>query len=398
MLTTAGELIGLRAARAAPLDVAAANWVATALLVARALPDAILLDCGGTTTDLIPIAGGEVAAQGRTDLERLLAGELVYTGALRTNVAAIVRTCRSTAAVPGVVGAVRDQRRCAPAARQPGPEQCTCSFPDGRGASLGRGPRPAGAGGVRRPRAARRGRSRGDRGSRRGGTVDVDRSGLARVAARAGAGDPVVAVGVGAFLAREAARAAGCRSIPTFPLAARAAAAGRPRPRWRCRYSAVSEPPAGRQDRRRPAAEHGSRACARLRRGGRAGRRRPVLVVPGGGPFADAVRAVDERVGLSDDVAHGLALRAMDQLGLLLRRCCPAPRLRELAAPRGPACWRRRRRSRAAPGVPESWAVTSDSLAVLAAGAIGARARRSCSSRSPGCSSGGPRPSRRCPS
>ncbi|MBV9684636.1 MAG: hypothetical protein JO046_22785, partial [Solirubrobacterales bacterium] len=33
-------------------------------------------------------------------------------------------------------------------------------------------------------------------------------------------------------------------------------------------------------------------------------RERPVLVVPGGGPFADAVRAVDAQVRLADDIAH----------------------------------------------------------------------------------------------
>src|SRR3984885_13216607 len=65
VLTSDGELIGLEAARAAPLRCAAANWVATAVLVARSVPDAILVDCGGTTTDVIPIAGGEGAARGR---------------------------------------------------------------------------------------------------------------------------------------------------------------------------------------------------------------------------------------------------------------------------------------------------------------------------------------------
>jgi (4-(4-[2-(gamma-L-glutamylamino)ethyl]phenoxymethyl)furan-2-yl)methanamine synthase len=39
----------------------------------------------------VPIAGGRVAATGHNDLERLLAGELVYTGVLRTNLAAIAR-------------------------------------------------------------------------------------------------------------------------------------------------------------------------------------------------------------------------------------------------------------------------------------------------------------------
>src|ERR687895_457641 len=89
VLTTAGELISVEAARARPWDVAAANWVATALAVADAHPDALLIDVGSTTADVVPIAGGRVAATGRNDLERLLAGELVYTGVLRTNLAAI---------------------------------------------------------------------------------------------------------------------------------------------------------------------------------------------------------------------------------------------------------------------------------------------------------------------
>ncbi|HKH18681.1 MAG TPA: hydantoinase/oxoprolinase family protein [Solirubrobacteraceae bacterium] len=89
VLTTAGELVPVEAARARPWDVAAANWVATALAVADAHPDALLIDVGSTTTDLVPIAAGRVAATGHNDLERLLAGELVYSGVLRTNLAAI---------------------------------------------------------------------------------------------------------------------------------------------------------------------------------------------------------------------------------------------------------------------------------------------------------------------
>jgi probable H4MPT-linked C1 transfer pathway protein len=89
VLTTAGELVSVEAARARPWDVAAANWVATALAVADAQPDALLVDVGSTTADIVPIAAGRVAATGHNDLERLLAGELVYTGMLRTNLAAI---------------------------------------------------------------------------------------------------------------------------------------------------------------------------------------------------------------------------------------------------------------------------------------------------------------------
>src|SRR3954471_17386150 len=89
VLTTAGELVSVETARARPWDVAAANWMATALAVAGAHPDALLIDVGSTTADIVPIAAGRVAATGHNDLERLLAGELVYTGVLRTNLAAI---------------------------------------------------------------------------------------------------------------------------------------------------------------------------------------------------------------------------------------------------------------------------------------------------------------------
>jgi aspartokinase-like uncharacterized kinase len=101
--------------------------------------------------------------------------------------------------------------------------------------------------------------------------------------------------------------------------------------------------------------------------------RRPVLVVPGGGPFADAVRAVDAQVGLPDDVAHALALRAMDQLGVLLRPLLAgAELLSRLIAPRALALLLAAPAFADRPEVPTSWAVTSDSLAVLAAAAIGA--------------------------
>jgi 5-(aminomethyl)-3-furanmethanol phosphate kinase len=102
-------------------------------------------------------------------------------------------------------------------------------------------------------------------------------------------------------------------------------------------------------------------------------RDRPVLVVPGGGPFADAVRALDARIGLGDDVAHRLALHAMDQLGVLLAPMLPgAELLRKLIAPRALGLLHAAPAFAGLSDVPESWDVTSDSLAVLAAGAIGA--------------------------
>ena len=69
--------------------IASANWHATAALLGRSVPDAILVDIGSTTTDIVPIAGGKVAAHGTTDAARLACGELVYTGFVRTSLMAI---------------------------------------------------------------------------------------------------------------------------------------------------------------------------------------------------------------------------------------------------------------------------------------------------------------------
>jgi (4-(4-[2-(gamma-L-glutamylamino)ethyl]phenoxymethyl)furan-2-yl)methanamine synthase len=79
-------------ARREPQAVAAANWAATAHLVARLVPDCVLIDVGSTTTDIVPIAGGAPRAAGTTDTERLREGELIYTGALRTPAEAIAAT------------------------------------------------------------------------------------------------------------------------------------------------------------------------------------------------------------------------------------------------------------------------------------------------------------------
>jgi hypothetical protein len=79
-------------ARRWPLRVAAANWMASATLVAETEPDALFIDVGSTTADVVPIVGGRVVARGHSDPARLRSGELVYTGALRTPVSAIVRT------------------------------------------------------------------------------------------------------------------------------------------------------------------------------------------------------------------------------------------------------------------------------------------------------------------
>ncbi len=215
VMTTAGEFVGLEDAKAAPLRCAAANWVATALLIGRSLPDAILLDCGGTSTDLIPIVSGEVAARGRTDLERLLAGELVYTGALRTNIAALLshvpiggQSCPVTSELFAISADAHLLRGSLT------PEQCTCTFPDGRGTSLSEVRSRLARVVCADPEQLAESDLEAIAATVEEAQVSAVAAALDRVATRVPAGAPVVAVGVGAFLARAAAQR--CR-LPVHP-------------------------------------------------------------------------------------------------------------------------------------------------------------------------------------
>ena len=80
-------MLGEAASHAA--DIASANWHASAALVALKLRDALFIDIGSTTTDIIPVVAGRVAAVGYSDAERLASGELVYTGMTRSFVMAL---------------------------------------------------------------------------------------------------------------------------------------------------------------------------------------------------------------------------------------------------------------------------------------------------------------------
>jgi 5-(aminomethyl)-3-furanmethanol phosphate kinase len=106
----------------------------------------------------------------------------------------------------------------------------------------------------------------------------------------------------------------------------------------------------------------------------------PMLLVPGGGPFADAVRTFECKAGLSPAAAHWMAILAMDQYAYVLadrisggviveqpgdvREILSAGRIPIMA----PARW-----MRSADVLPHSWDVTSDSIAAVVAGALGAR-------------------------
>lgn len=79
------------AARRHHRDVGSTNFLATATLVGQRLPDALLIDFGSTTADIVPIVGGKPAPRGLTDSERQATGELVYTGFTRTAVMGVAQ-------------------------------------------------------------------------------------------------------------------------------------------------------------------------------------------------------------------------------------------------------------------------------------------------------------------
>jgi (4-(4-[2-(gamma-L-glutamylamino)ethyl]phenoxymethyl)furan-2-yl)methanamine synthase len=130
-----GEFVSPSEARRRPLCVAASNWAATAHWIAGRYPAAILIDVGSTTTDIIPILDGKVATTARTDPERLVSGELVYTGALRTPVEAIVHRVPLWGATAGVsaegFALIGDVHLWLGNLRA---EDYTCPTPDGRSA------------------------------------------------------------------------------------------------------------------------------------------------------------------------------------------------------------------------------------------------------------------------
>lgn len=71
-------------ARGLAADIASANWHATAALAASVVGEALFVDMGSTTTDILALRDGRVANTGYCDAERLLTGELVYTGFTRS--------------------------------------------------------------------------------------------------------------------------------------------------------------------------------------------------------------------------------------------------------------------------------------------------------------------------
>jgi dihydroneopterin aldolase len=106
----------------------------------------------------------------------------------------------------------------------------------------------------------------------------------------------------------------------------------------------------------------------------------PLILVPGGGPFADCVRTAQAAMGFNDKAAHRMALNAMGQFGIALAAYSDAF---TLAASRDELdsalsvgeipVWLPEKMVLGASDVPACWEVTSDSLAAWLAWTYGAR-------------------------
>ena len=104
-----------------------------------------------------------------------------------------------------------------------------------------------------------------------------------------------------------------------------------------------------------------------------------LVVAPGGGLFAGAVRTAQRAMGLNDLVAHKMALLALDQFALALASVRPSPVIcateEELATAIGMrriAVWTPSRMAAVATAIPATWRASSDSLAAWLAGKLGA--------------------------
>jgi probable H4MPT-linked C1 transfer pathway protein len=489
-----GRFLAPADARVEPLAVAAANWSATAHLVALDHPDSLLIDVGTTTTDIIPIVGGRVVARGQTDPGRLASGELVYTGALRTPAEAIASEIPLRGETVGVAaegfalaGDAHLWRGDLAAA------DYTVATPDGR-------PATKEFAGERLARVICADREMLDEAAISLIAEALTSAQVQRIAAairgvigRHPTLDVAVTTGLGAFLAAAAARAAGLKVVPLAaelgeaaarfaPAAAVALLAAREQPvitfdephgvlrephgsfghahdvpsesagvlsepkgvfsqprdviygstsTFREAKDAFSYPrntcgeqkdissdekrrarpenrvpsldprtasPEPRAPSREPRVESpeprvdvvikvGGSLLAQpecldrvLAIVGSASKNQRLVIVPGGGAFADAVRKADSAIRLSDGAAHWMAVLAMDQYAHLLadrvRGGLVATNVEEIASVLragrvpvlAPSRW-----LRDADPLPHSWDVTSDSIAAWVAGALGAR-------------------------
>jgi 5-(aminomethyl)-3-furanmethanol phosphate kinase len=105
-----------------------------------------------------------------------------------------------------------------------------------------------------------------------------------------------------------------------------------------------------------------------------------VVIVPGGGPFADAVRVAQSKMRFDDHAAHRMAVLAMEQFGCALaslherfKIAASVAAIHRVLRAREVPVWAPAKMVFGATGIPESWDVTSDSLAAWLAGKIDAQ-------------------------
>jgi probable H4MPT-linked C1 transfer pathway protein len=391
-----GRFLSPADAKREPLAVAASNWSATANVVAQSYANAILLDIGTTTTDIIPIENGIVVAAGKTDPERLVSGELVYTGALRTPVEAITQQVPLGSGLAGVsaeafalIGDIHLWRG------DLAPHDYSITPPDGRPASRE----------FARERIARIVCADRDMLDDRAIDTIADAvaraqlgqiaSALARVRNAHPAITTAVVTGLGACIAERAARQAGLSVVRLAdaigddgsrcaPAAAVALLFER-KDSSGTRLTAGRSPDVGRYVERVVKVGGSLLASAELLDAAletivRSARDERTIIVPGGGPFADAVRDADERLDLDDHTAHWMAILAMDQCAYLLTSRRPELALaaslgdvRELLASGRIPVLAPFQLVRQRDPLPHSWEVTSDSIAAWIASELDAQ-------------------------
>ena len=396
IFATDGRFLSISEARQNPLAVAAANWVATAMVASRFCPDAILIDTGSTTTDLIPIVSGHVAALGKTDPERLASGELVYTGVIRTPVEAITGTLPWQGSTIGVsaegfalsgdvylwLGRIAT-------------EDYTAPTPDHRPAT-----RPFA--GERLARVICADREMLEEDEITGLARSIEEAQVERVAASLRSAlerhptiRRAVVTGIGDFLGAAAARRVGLevsslaehlgpdasRVAPAAAIALLLSESNGIRSVARRISREITPAKAGLTVVKigggilgiPGALEWVARAVAKASKTAR------LVVFPGGGPFADTVRDVDGKLGLGPSSAHWMAILGMDQYAHVLAEQIAggeivdgSAEIAEVHERGGVPVLAPHRWLKSADELPHTWSVTSDSLAAYIAALLGA--------------------------
>jgi len=89
-----------------------------------------------------------------------------------------------------------------------------------------------------------------------------------------------------------------------------------------------------------------------------------IVIVPGGGPFADQVRAAQKTHSLNDSTAHYMALLAMKQFGLMMIDIEPGCQIFSLKKTAPLSVWLPDSDLLSETSIKKNWDISSDSLAL----------------------------------